>query len=488
MRITLNEHSETPKYLQIKNSIKQQILDRELLFGFRLPSERNLAKALGVNRNTVIRAYDELIKDGLLRVSAAPKAYIVTVEYGKQDLESAGPGRHYSALEQNRKFRFTQSDELFEQLYGQSDDTGNISFAGMIPDRALYPLDDIRRIMAQLMAEGRPELFEICSPQGLEALRAEIARHLCANNIRAVSGNIQIVAETTQAIECIAELYLSVGDTVIVEEPMLPDLLTAFQNKGIQVVPVSMDRDGMVIEHLEQLVRQHHPTLIYTMPNYHNITTAVMPLDRRRALLECARRYGVGVVEDDHQSELRYAPHQEPTLYAMDNQNVIYLNSFIFTFVPGMRIAYMAASQPLVRSFRRIVSNQQLCINVLGQHLLARFMAEGSFAAHVEAVRACYREKRDAMCRELDRLEGLGLRYRKPQGGLAVWCALPDGIQQKRLLEAARARGLLFMPGFLFYPFGNRGESFLRLSFSNATLEEIRQGVEILEETLAETL
>lgn len=487
MRVTLNEHSQTPKYLQIKNSIKQQILDRELLSGFRLPSERDLAKALGVNRNTVIRAYDELIKDGLLRVSAAPRAYMVTVDR-QQEQDPAGEKSRFSVLEQNRKLRFTRSDELFEELYARSDHAGSISFAGMVPDRALYPLEDIQRIMGELMAQRRPELFEICSPQGLEALRGEIARHLRANDVRALSGNIQIVAETTQAIECIAELYLSVGDRVIVEEPMLPDLLSAFQNKGVQVVPVSMDEDGMVIEHLEQLVRQHRPALIYTMPNYHNITTAVMPLERRRALLACARRYGVGVVEDDHQSELRYSQRREPTLYAMDSGNVIYLNSFIFTFVPGMRIAYMAASQALIRSFRRIVSNQQLCINVLGQYLLAQFLAEGSYDAQVERVRACYREKRDVLCRGLDGLAPLGLTYRMPQGGLAVWCRLPAGARQKRLLDAARAKGLLFMPGFLFYPFGDRGESSIRLCFSFATLEEIRRGVEILGEALEEIL
>lgn len=487
MMIDINRNSKSPIYIQIKNAIKKKIIDGEILKNFQLPPERVLAAKIGVHRNTVIKAYQELINEDLVKVSYSPRGYFVNYtvcgELQNQDFCS----NIYSPFDYMLKDEFYHADNLFNRLFYNSIDSKVISFAGQIASPKTYPKNQIKSILYDLINSDKDELYGYCPSQGLISLRENISILLAERQIVAYPSEIQILTESMQALDYIIKLYMYPKDVIIVEEPILTDTFNYFKLAGIKPITVQMDENGMMTKCLEQMIVKYKPKFIYTVPDFHNPTTSVMSLERRYELLNIAYKYNIPIIEEDCDYEFRYESPNIPPLKAIDKRNiVIYIDSFIFTLFPGARIAYMVAPKQVISKISFMVDIEQIFINSISQYLTNEFIKRGYYKEHVKKIRDYYKTKRDVLCEELGNIKDI--EFRIPQGGTCLWCNLPQNINQEKLLRNANNLGVLFIPGFLFFPYGDQGENYIRLSYSDISVDKIKEGIKLLNKALKMSL
>lgn len=485
MEIQLKRGSSTPLYRQLRNNIRDQILSGRLADGFKLPSERQLVEKLQVHRNTVKKAYEMLIQEGLVYASSkAPRGYFV-----KNSPAEAKPDpvpetrRTFSSLDKNFNYHFLGMQNTFQRLYNSSYLSDGIPFAGVLANREAFPFVYIHEILEEIISDGTLEPFWFCDPQGTERLRGCLADMLFGRNIYVQPQNIQVISETYEALSNIAFMYLKVGDYAIVEEPALPAIVNILLHTGAHVLFVPMEADGVKIQVFENLVERFRPKLIYTMPDFHNPSTSVMSLDKRKRFLKCALAYNIPIVEDDSMHDFNYSHGRLPSLYSMDRSNsVIYIDSFNLSFFPGARVGYIVAPDNVIKTYRRIINKDQLFLNSLSQYMWARFFEKGYYDRHREFLADFYRHKRDLMCEALSGIPGLS--FSVPMGGLVIWVRLPEHLNDRQITAAAERKGVLLMPGNTFFTEGSKGEAYLRISFSSVRDEEITEGVRRLGELI----
>ena len=472
MNIKINRVSQTPLYLQVKCAIQNLILSGEISHGYKMPSERRLAEELQIHRNTVIKAYGELVDEGYLIVSSkSPRGYFV-----KEIADDGVPFNRFFPLEKMIRYHFNEKEKLFLDLFCRSESEQHISMAGMIMDETAYPSHGMEEIVRDMVRAPRPQE---------ERTKRNICALLFHENMYLSPRNIQLVSETNQALHHIMTLYLKEGDCIIAEEPVVPDNASIFRNKGIHLVTVPMQPDGMDLAQLEAAIKKYAPKFIYTMPNYHNPTGIVMSLEKRKKLLELAGRYCIPIIEEDSQRDFRYEGSRIPSLYSLDRyRSVIYLDSFTLTFPMGIKTGYIVGPTDLIETLGRLIMVDETFVSSLGQFLLNEYIERGYYQAHLERLAAHYAGKLDRLCRGLDSIAHLGIRYTRPKGGLLLWCSLDERINERTLYQEAEKRGLLIMPGFLFDPNGYKGGGHVRLCFSNIRDEDIDTGVQILAQAL----
>ena len=371
MNIRINRSSQTPIYLQIKCAIQNLILSGELSPGYKMPAERKLAGELDIHRNTVIKAYGELVDEGYLIVSSKrPKGYFV-----KEIADDGVPFKRFFPLEKMIRYHFTDKEKLFLDIFSRSEREECISMGGIIMDDAAYPREGVEKILQNMSREPRNEA---------ERMKKNICSVLFQENMYVSPKNIQLVAETNQALSHIMTLYLEEGDYVIAEEPVVPDNASIFRNKGINLVTVPMEPDGMDLAKLETAIRKYAPKFIYTMPNYHNPTGIVMSLEKRKKLLELAGRYCIPIIEEDSQRDFRYEGNRLPSLYAQDRyRSVIYIDSFTLTFPHGIKTGYIVGPTDLIETLERLIVVDETFVSSLGQYILNEYIERGYYQTHI---------------------------------------------------------------------------------------------------------
>lgn len=485
MKIKINRESTKPVYLQIADKIGIMIEQGELARGQKLPPERKFADELGVHRNTVIKAYQELIAEGKITASrSTPKGYFVENVY---DADSFA--YRFFPLENNINFRQSSAAKALEDIYWMSDDQNLISFGGIVLSKKMEKIPGLESVFNDFFnyvgsEEMRAYLKET------ERLKQNICKILSERNIYATPKNIQIVAETNQALHYLAELYLEEGDKVIIEEPCIADIIDTFKHKGIETVPVPLEKDGINMEMMEDAVRTHKPKFIYVMPNYQNPTGITMSLEKRLLLLEIAKKYNVPIIEDDYHCEFRYGDSMPPSLYMLDhNKSVVYIDSFTLLMPSGIKVGFAVCPADLAQTMNVAITTDETFPANIGQYIINKYIEEGYFRKQIEEIRAFYKEKRDLMCAELDKLSEIGVEYIKPDGGLVLWMKLPYEADEKKFVREAEQRGVLILPGWTFFKAGKSkvnddGRGRVRLCFSNVTNEQIIKGIGIIGEIL----
>lgn len=493
MRISINRKSHTPVYAQIRNDIRRRILKGELVSGFKLPAERTLAAEIGVHRNTVVKAYEELISEDLIKSSISPRGYFVTYNQSA-DFKKSGSfsSRKYpGALSFMLKEEYLQMDNLFNKLFYDSGvDSPNvplISMAADITSPDLYPRKQLNQILSEVAAKERFDWFGFSSSQGLPVLLKSIQHLLEERHIHTSVKEIQIVGETYEALQFAAKIFLSARDTIICEEPISPDMLQVLQSMDLNVITIPMDENGMQTEYLEGLIVKYRPRMIYTIPTFHFPTGTVMSLSRRYELLELSYKYDIPIVEEDCDSVIRYEGVPIPSLKSLDTMgNVIYVNSFIATICPGVRVGYMVAPEKIIHKLSMIMENTRIFVNPLAQYLTSEFINRGYIYDMIESLCDFGRKNRDCLCNALMQHDDINYRFSVPKGGTSLWIHLNEQINPQALLYKAHELGISYMPGELFFPFMNQGENYLRLSFGNVTKREITEGINRLSSAIKE--
>jgi len=372
-----------------------------------------------------------------------------------------------------------------------------ISFAGGMPAPEVFPIEEFRAACERVLMDFGPQSLQYGTTEGFLPLREMIARHSARYGIDVTPDNIMITSGSQQALDLLGKILINPGDHILVESPTYLGALQAWNVYGAEYVVVEADEHGMITDALEEGLRSG-PKFIYVLPNFQNPTGATLTLERRHRLIELADQYGVPIVEDDPYGQLRFEGEHLPSVVVLDGQfrdncqpcyrgNVIYLSTFSKILAPGLRLAWVIAPPVVIRKLVQAKQGADLHTSTFNQ-LVAHEVGRGGFLdRHIHTIRRVYRERRDVMLAAMDGYFPPGVEWTHPEGGLFLWGMLPEGLNSTEVFKVAVERKVAFVPGDAFYPRGGGGNT-MRLNFSNATPEKIREGIARLGRVLKEQL
>jgi DNA-binding transcriptional MocR family regulator len=488
MRISLNRNADTPVYMQIKNQIRDMIFADVLPENFCLPSERDLAKGLGVNRSTVVKAYQELKADGLVKGHVG-KGTAVLLQVSKQSSIDNSPIHPLPWYQLFNETVISDTEHIISDMMAMTGCTDVISFATGIPSPSLYPIKVIEQIQAELFQTVGPDMLLPSPVEGYYPLRESISQVLKNRHMFVSPKEIVILSGSQQGLDFIARILICPGDTVIVEEPTFFGAIQIFRSAGAKVVGVPIDQAGMRTDILEALLIKHKPKFIYTLPTFQNPSGTTMSLARRYHLLKIAYQYQVPVIEDDPYGELRFTGAAIPSLKALDRHGyVIYLSTFSKVLFLGMRVGWVVASAQVLAKFAHLKQTTDLHVNTTSQLLLDRLLRGGHYAEHVVMLCKEYANRKKMMLEALGKYKIPGLSWNEPEGGFYIWCRLPEPVIRTTLVTNAAKRGVSFLPGEAFFPNGTQGQNHIRLNYTFVDSSRIQEGIKSLMQAVRETI
>jgi 2-aminoadipate transaminase len=373
---------------------------------------------------------------------------------------------------------------------------GTISLVFGHPDPTTLPVDGLRAAAEAVLRGSQARLALQYGPeQGTPVLIDYLLKKLNREEGLGLTGdNLMLVAGSVHAVDMIARLYAGHEGVVLVEAPTYHDALHVFGDHGVDLCPVRIDGDGIVVEalaaQLALLQREGKPPrLLYTIPNFQNPSGVTLSTARREAVLELGREHGFLVVEDDVYRDLAFEGEVPPSFYALSGgQGVLRVGSFSKIVAPGLRLGWLiAAPEHIQRCVNCGTSQMGGGANPFTAHVVAEFCRAGHLEPQIARLRQVYRCRRDVTLAALERHMPPGVNWTRPRGGFFLWLTLPEGTSVGPLQEAARQRGVLFVPGPGFFV-GGGGERNLRLAFSFVPPDEIERGVAILAQAIGEVM
>jgi GntR family transcriptional regulator/MocR family aminotransferase len=474
LALALDPEHDDPLHRQIYAQLRTAILSGRLVPGQRLPATRGLAEQLGLARNTVARAYDDLLSEGYLegRVGAGT---FVSAALAAPPRESAERGGWTPAL----------SPWAGRALGGGAPTSVDppapigFDFRPGTPDWDAFPRRIWWRLLGRRLRAG--ELGRYPDPAGYWALREAIARHLAAS--RAVicqPEQVAIVNGTQQAIDLLGRLLIAPGDRVVVEEPGYPEARRVLAAYGASLAPVPVDDRGLRAEALPAAGAR----LVYVTPSHQFPTGVTLSLDRRLRLLAWARRHDALVVEDDYDSEFRYAGRPVESLQGLDRAGrVVYLGTFSSVLFPPLRVGYVVLPLGLVEPFVAAKWLADRGTGALEQQALADFLVDGHFSRHLRRMRRLGRARRDALLGALR--QHLGSAAAPPLAETGTHVLLPlRGVDETAALREAQRRGVGVYPVAPHYARPTGARPGLLLGFASLPESAIDEGVRLLGEAL----
>ena len=482
MRIPLNRKSDVPLYHQIESYLRQGILSGSLPAEMRLPACRQLAKDLGVNRATVENAYAKLEADGLVYSRMGSGTYVLPINpipvITKSNRDTRWP-LWQESVQQDRNI--VSKADAVDELLQAAGHPHPISFASGVSDSRQFPIEEFRKVLQTVMRRDQISALEYGEQNGYAPLREGIAHILASQGLQTDPENILITAGSQQAIYLALQVLLRPGDVVLVEDPTYSVALDLFRALGFQLVGVPVDSQGMQVEKLEKILQQHHPKLIYTIPNFHNPTGTCLSSARRRELIVLADRYNIPILEDDFVGDLRYEGHAQPALKALDpNGQVIYVSTFSKMLMPGLRVGFIVADGPIFESLLNFKRLSDLATSTLIQRALEAYVNVGRYQAYLRRSSQTFRTRRDIMIDAIRRYLPSDVFFDQPKGGLFIWLHLPKTMSAEELLPVACKDGVSFVPGNYFFVDSASGDEWIRLNFASQPEGDIGEGIKRL--------
>ncbi|HEY0381625.1 MAG TPA: PLP-dependent aminotransferase family protein [Candidatus Elarobacter sp.] len=452
---------------QLATHVRDAVLAGELAGGTRLHASRTLAQQLGVSRNTVTQALDQLVAEGYLETRAGAGTYVAS------GLTPRARSGGISAAAVPRLSARVQRLRVARDPDGGSEPA---LFRPGVPDLSLFPAAVWRRIANRWL--DAPATRGYGDPLGFRPLRKAIAAHLRqTRGVTLGADNVVVVEGTRAALALIADVLVDPGAPVAAEDPGYFAMRDAVGAAGGTVVPVAVDDEGFDVARAPADAR-----LAYVTPSHQYPTGVVMGLRRRLELLAWARAANAYVVEDDYDAEFRYDGAPLPALQGLDDTRVLYVGTFSKTLAPGLRVAWIVVPDALVDAFARARTVVSGGPAFPVQAALAAFVAEGHFALHVRRASAVYRERRDALVRALERRLGSFVRVQGAATGLHL-VARFDGDDSA--VAAAAAAENVVAPPLSGYALDGRGPAGLVLGFAAAGPVAIEHAAERLERAFA---
>jgi GntR family transcriptional regulator/MocR family aminotransferase len=456
--------------LSLQGQIRQKLVDGIVqgVFpaGSRLPSSRKLAEQLGVARNTVVLAYDQLIGEGFLNSrERSPTAHT----------EPEGRWRDRIRIELKRSSGFDWPSDWQQHPY---------PFIDGYFDSSLYPATQWREasrmaLGARVIHEGTVTEGNADDPALIEEIRTKM---LPRRGITAAPDEILITLGERNAMYIVTRLLVDRSTRIAMEEPGNPRLRLLLEQLRASIIPQPVDEHGMVLNS-----RLNRAEVIYVTPSHQVPTAVTLPNERRKALLKRAARNDQLIIEDDFEHEHNYLGSPHPALRGMDEENrVVYISGLPKVLAPGLRIGYIVAAPELIREARRL---RQMVIgrpSIINQRTAAFFLSLGHYDAFMTRLHKIMGERWDALRQALNHYHRDNEITHPTQGGTALWVESPEHIRVEELVAEAARRGILIEPDTHYYSGHRQSKNFFRMGVTSIPKQNIREGVNQLEKLIRE--
>lgn len=475
--IRLDPRADEPLYRQLFDAVVARVQAGTFPPGHRLPPTRDLARELGVHRNTVVRAFEDLESAGFLVSTVGRGTFVAEAPApAPAPAARAAPVDPGSALPwASLASRAVQAEPLarLDRLAAGPQRPDAINLATMAPSPDLLPHGLFRRCLEHALRSGRGRALGYSPREGVPRLREQVAKDLARQGVPASADDVLITTGSQQALDLIVRALVNPGDPALVNETTYQGALSLLALGGARVIGVPSDEDGPEL----QAVRRYSGAgakLLYLMPNCQNPIGCRIAQRRREELVAWSHGAGVPLVEDDYASDLDLdgAPPLTP-LRALDRE-VLYFGTYSKKLIPSLRIGYLVCPPGLRDALCRLKQAMDLGTSALLQHALAEFLDRGWLAAHLRSVRAEYRRRRDALEAALQRHLPRSVRWKRPEAGMALWIPAP-GLDVAALHAEALRLGVLFSPSLL-YEVGGAPRQGLRLTFGAEPPERLVEG------------
>ena len=476
----LDRAAEQPLYRQLDSQLRAAVLSGRLAPGTRLPATRQLARDLDISRLTVQNSYEQLVAEGFLDSVTGSGTFVA--EIPPEDLPPERP--EAARTTGQTRVKLSERGRNIAKTWAATRVAETRPFRPGVPAPDLFPMTAWSRLWAKALTRLGDDLFGYGPQGGYPPLRAAIATHLVnARGVRCEPDQIIVTAGAQQSFALSALTLLDAGDLAWGEDPGHAagrDILSAL---GIEMASVAIDDEGLDVaagraEHAD-------PRLIFVTPSHQHPLGVTMSLRRRLELLKFAEDCGAWVLEDDYDSEFRYSGRPLPALQGLDRAGcVIYAGSFSKVLYPSLRIGYLVAPRELVEAFCAAQTVLSQGIPLLPQVVLAEFMQEGRYAAHIRRMRVAYGERQKLLVDCLtSRSKGL-LDVRPTDAGMHLIAWLPDGMNDLSVCQALWREGLEAIPLSIYSvrPYPRAG---LLLGFTAVQPDGLEAKVDKLVEVIA---
>lgn len=360
-----------------------------------------------------------------------------------------------------------------------------ISFAGGFPNPKTFPVEDLKKIMADVLEHESISALQYGTTEGNNKLRDQLVLRYRKMGLNISRDNILITTSSQQAIDLTSKVLLDPGDTILCGLPSYLGALQAFWS--YQAVPVGVKNEEDTPAIIEKLISEgRKPKFIYAIPDFQNPSGTTMNVEQRRALINTAKKYDILLIEDSPYREVRFDGEDQPPMYSMcDDDRVILLGTFSKTFVPGFRIGWVIAHPDIID--RLVVAKQStdLCTPTFNQAVAANYLESGLFEKNLQKTIELYRGKRNLMLNCFEKYMPEGVSWTRPEGGLFLFVTLPEGYDTSELFRIAIEKDVTFVIGEAFHCDGS-GKNTMRINFSFMDDDMIEEGVKRLANSIEE--
>lgn len=472
----INITKDSPAYLQIKDYIKEMILNGMLQRGVKLPSTREMSKLVNVSRNTIMTAYGFLEDEGFIYSLKNRGMFVSEIHIN-----------HLNGFKIDWTNKFTRLMREAESLdivkWELRNPKGMISFQSIAPDEKLFDVEDFKRAFLNRMNIEGNKVLSYGYAKGYRPLIEYLIKYMRSKGVNTEGKDIIITNGFTEGFDLILSGITEAGDRVVCENPTHNTAIKIMKLHELEIIGVSMEDDGINTQELREKLQNHNIKLAYLIPSYHNPTGVVMSPEKRLEVFGILNKYEVPVIEDGFNEELRYSgSHMAPIAALCENGNsVIYIGSFSKVLFPGLRIGWILADSSLIYSLESLKRSRNIHTSVLDQAVLYQYLLEGNFEKYMRRARKLYKEKYEHTIAKAR--ESIPCKKIWGEGGLHIFIEL-DGIDSRKLLDECIKHGVIFTPGDIFYV-NNNGANTLRLGFSRLDNEGIEKGIKIIGEVIS---
>jgi GntR family transcriptional regulator/MocR family aminotransferase len=477
--------NKVPVYRQISDSIIRHIREGTIQPGAPLPGSRSMAALLGVHRNTITAAYDELLAQGWI-ISKPRKGMQVAVDppllHVVRYQQITGDASH------NNKsfFNFERHFYIAPFRFPEKNSRNAVIINDGFPDIELAPVDIIiREYRRQLDNRHLKKAMYLRDHGGSPGIKQATRDFLNdSRGLKIGEKNILITRGAQMAIYIAASLILQRGDTVVVSEPNYFIANQLFEKLGAKLVAMPTDKNGMMVERIEEFVSLQDIRLLYVVPHHHHPTTVTLSAERRSLLLAMINEFNIPLIEDDYDYDFHYSNKPVlPLASGNHNGNVIYIGSYTKLLAPSFRIGYMVAAENFIHEATTHRRLMDLRGDMIMEEAIAQLINSGEMTRHIRRSLTVYRKRRNLMyefvCSKLDGSVHCAL----PDGGLALWVRFNKDIPLGRLIEKAASENI-FLSGSSYYLGTNQKYNGIRLGFASLTEPEMEKAFSVLENAI----
>ncbi|MCS7232585.1 MAG: PLP-dependent aminotransferase family protein [Synergistetes bacterium] len=370
---------------------------------------------------------------------------------------------------------------------------GTISLAAGEPYPKLYPTEEFKKAIAEVIEDQGPHSLRYTIAGGLPELKTFTInwfKDWGIINKNLTEENILFTLGSQQALEILGQTFIEKGDVIAVEAPTYAEAMLIFKKYQARLLSIPMDENGMVVEDLEDKLKKEKIKFVYTITNFHNPAGVTLSWERREKLVELAKKYDFFIVEDDPYHFMSYEGEALPSITKIDVERVVSLGSFSKVMVPGLRIGWIIGPKEVIEKTTLVKYSMELCPPMILQNALYKILIKKDLKEHVNKLRSAYKEKRDALAKGLnEHLKPLGTEYTIPKGGFFFWIKLPKGIDSEELtLKAVQEYKVGIVPGTGFFVEPENGKSYARLAFSLLEPDQLIEGALRLGKALSSLL